>query len=477
MIAREMLAKRTAASSTGSYSGPGATFETLCAMDSRLAAAGHHPLLEWWKGELERFYAHPSALAAVYRVGRGGAKSNTSVKVGCNEILNGRFAIPAGEIHYWAQVSDSKEEAKERLRLYESFFQALGVEFQAAGDSIIIPSLNRGVRVFACQIGAVSGFRCIGYSADEAAKWENRDHSANPAEEVIVSIGAMTVTHPGARSLIISSPWGTDDYHYELFEKGNTVDQVVGSAPSWVANPSITREQCLKLAKGDEKILVREYEAIPGATISKALDASHVAAAFDVPAGKRTGQSFLCIDASSLRGDAFAWCAGYESTTGLVIGEVDGIEDADLTAIKMDEVVARIAARAKAWKTDVIFGDQREEAGLQALFVQHGISLVTYAWTDTSKHDAFTLLRRVLKDKQLSLCSHDKLQQQAIGCKIQLMPSGRNKYATNGLDYLSSIITLMHAVNEGKVRVIAAPPPRTVSVYENESFDDMALGL
>jgi hypothetical protein len=429
----------------------GATFQTLCDIDDRLVAAGHHPLLGWWKCELERFYDHPTALAAVYRVGRGGAKSNTSVKVGCNEILNGSFAIPSGEIHYWAQVSDSKEEAKERLRLYESFFQALGIEFQAAGDSIIIPSLHRGVRVFACQIGAVSGFRCIGYSADEAAKWENRDHSANPAEEVIVSIGAMTVTHPGARSLIISSPWGTDDYHYELFEKGDTIDQVVASAPSWVANPSITREQCLKLAKGDEKILVREYEAIPGATVSRALDAAHVANAFEMPHAAKTGRSFLCIDASSLRGDAFAWCAGYESATGLAIAEVNGIEDAVLTGIKMGEVVAQIAVRAKEWGTDVVFGDQREEAGLQELFAQHGISLVTIAWTDTSKHDAFTLLRRLMKDGQLSFADHDKLKQQAIACKLQLMPSGRNKYATNGLDYLSAVVTLMHAVNAGDI--------------------------
>lgn len=465
-MAKERLAKLAATSSQGEPVGVGSSFETLLTMDAKLAASGHHPLLDWWKAELARFYAHPTALAAVYRVGRGGAKSNTSVKVGCNEILNGRFAIPAGEIHYWAQVSESKEEAKERLRLYESFFEALRVEFQAAGDSIIIPSLKRGVRVFACQIGAVSGFRCIGYSADEAAKWENSNHSANPAQEVISSIEAMTITHPGVRSLIISSPWGIDDYHYDLFEKGDTAEQVVASAPSWVANPSITREQCLIKAKGDEKILIREYEAIPGATISKALDAAHVTAAFDVPQSPKVGCSFLCIDASSLRGDAFAWCAGYESAKGLVIGEVDGIEDAVLANIKMGEVVERIAARARAWGTDVVFGDQREEAGLDTLFSQHGITFVPYAWTDTSKHDAFTLLRRILKDGQLSLCEHDKLLQQAKGCKLHLMPSGRNKYATNGLDYLSTIITLMHAVNDGQISVV---PVREVS------FDSVKL--
>jgi hypothetical protein len=176
-----------------------------------------------------------------------------------------------------------------------------------------------------------------------------------------------------------------------------------------------------------------------------------------VPQAPRTGRSFICIDASSLRGDSFAWLGGYESSSGLVIGEVDGIDDAVLTGIKMDDVVSQVAARAKAWGTDVVFGDQREEAGLAALFAQHGISLVTIAWTDTSKHDAFTLLRRLMKDEQLSLCEHEKLQHEAKSCKVQLMPSGRHKYGTNGLDYLSSLITLMHAVNNGQVEVAKLP--------------------
>lgn len=419
--------------------------------------SGHHPLLDWWKAELERFYAHPTARSAVYRVGRGGAKSSTSVKVGCNEILNGDFQIPPGEIHFWAQVSESKAEAEQRIRLYRSFFEALEVEHEAKADTIILPQLRRGVRVFACQIGAVSGFRCIGYSADEAAKWENRDHSANPAQEVIVSMGAMTITHPKARSLVISSPWGTDDYHYELFERGEDERQVVASAATWITNPSVTREQCLEAAKGDEKVLVREYEAIPGATISRALDPAHVDQAFEVLQTPKVGSPFLCIDASSLRGDGFAWIAGYEASSGLVIGEVDGIDDAVLTGIKMGEVVERVASRAKAWGTTVIFGDQREEAGLSELFAQNGITLVTIAWSETSKHDAFTLLRRLMKDEQISLCDHDGLRHEAKGCKCQLMPSGRHKYSTNGLDYLSALVTLAHAVNENHITVRSIP--------------------
>jgi hypothetical protein len=264
-----------------------ATFASLMAMDARLGRAGILPLTPWWAGEeqLPRFYAHPTAKTLVGRVGRGGVKSCSSVKVGANETMNGDWPVPPGEVHYWAQVSENKTEAAERFRLYEAIFTALGVVYEKAGDAIIIPSLRRGIRVMACQIGAVSGFRCFGYAADECAKWENADHSANPAREVCASLDAMTVTHPGARSLIISSPWGLDDYHAELFDRGDTADQIVVHAPSWIANPAVTEEQCRSKARGDDRIFSREYAAVPGATVSQALDRDDVLAAFEPTQG------------------------------------------------------------------------------------------------------------------------------------------------------------------------------------------------
>lgn len=451
---QQRAARQKSAQSTESKPlGACATFETLCVMDDRLAAAGHHPLLGWWREQLGTFYASSTALSFVGRVGRGGAKSNTSVKIGCNEILHGNFEVPPGEIHYWAQVSESKPEAAQRLRLYDSFFTALGVEHQTTTEEIIIPSLRRGVRVFACTIGAVSGFRCIGYAADEAAKWENRDHSANPAQEVIVSIEAMTVTHPGARSLIISSPWGIDDYHYELFERGTNENQITAQAPTWVANPSVTREQCLAKAKGDEKILEREYGAVPGGTVTSALDPIDLKQAFLTRLNSSgNGRVAIAIDASSLRGDAFAWLVAEECDDGIRVKLVEAIEGEGLREHTMGDVVDIVAKTATDNGARQIFGDQRESASLVSLFGDAGFGFTPFDWSNSSKDEAFQLLRRLLRERRLELCDHPKLRNEMRDVKARLAPSGLTTYATNGLDYLSALITLMHAVIAGDFR-------------------------
>jgi len=62
-----------------------ATYESLLAIDGRLVRAGIHPLTSWWFERLPELYGHPTALTLVGRVGRGGAKSHTSVKVAVNE--------------------------------------------------------------------------------------------------------------------------------------------------------------------------------------------------------------------------------------------------------------------------------------------------------------------------------------------------------------------------------------------------------
>ena len=86
-----------------------ATFSTLLGLDAALVRKGHHALTPWWKAQLARYYQHSTARTLVARVGRGGAKSHTSVKTSINEVLYGDWKVPPGEVHFWAYVSISKE--------------------------------------------------------------------------------------------------------------------------------------------------------------------------------------------------------------------------------------------------------------------------------------------------------------------------------------------------------------------------------
>ena len=64
------------------------TFSSLGDVNARLVSAAFLPLTEWWRGELERFYAR-GVKRFVGRVGRGGVKSTTMVAVALNEAIAG----------------------------------------------------------------------------------------------------------------------------------------------------------------------------------------------------------------------------------------------------------------------------------------------------------------------------------------------------------------------------------------------------
>src|SRR5690606_3695933 len=153
--------------------------------------------------------------------------------------------------------------------------------------------------------------------------------------------------------------------------------------------------------------------AEPGATVSAALDQADVVACFGrTPTGQR-GKGFVCIDASSLRGDAFAYLAGYETDAGeLVVAEVDGWEAEELRRVSMHEIVATISERASAWETRIVYGDQREEAALRALFSERDVHLESFAWSEPSKDEAVMLLRRLMRERKVLLPDHPRLRRE-----------------------------------------------------------------
>jgi hypothetical protein len=121
--------------------------------------------------------------------------------------------------------------------------------------------------------------------------------------------------------------------------------------------------------------------------------------------------------------------------------------------MSLADVVEAIAERADEWGVRTVFGDQREEAGLRSLFAEHEIGFQSFAWTEPSKDDAVMWIRRVMRESLLCLSEHERFRRELVGMKARLMPSGRTKYETNGLDYASALVTLAHAALTGDVLV------------------------
>jgi hypothetical protein len=161
-----------------------------------------------------------------------------------------------------------------------------------------------------------------------------------------------------------------------------------------------------------------------------------------------------------LRGDAFAWTLVAEHPEfGLLVGSTRGIEGAELRNYSMAQIVDTIAEPCHTFKIQRVFGDQREAASLESMFSERGLCFTSFAWSEVSKAIGFQTLRRLMRERRIHFEQHKTLQAEMLSCKAHLRPSGRVSYSTNGLDYLSCVVTLMHAVNESLVN------PNSASSY------------
>lgn len=403
-----------------------ATYTTLAELDAQLAAAGHHPLTTWWRAELPEFYKS-SADTLVAMVGRGGAKSHTSAKLSLNEVLFGGWKVPPGELHFWAFVSASKDEADQRLRLLESFLRTLAVPFKTDGDTIQLAELPLGWRVFAGTIAAASGFRCIGYSVDEAAKLQIK--GKNPLEEIVTSLNAMTVTHAAQRPkrILISSPQSKLDYFYKRWDAGSNAQQVALHAPTWIANPSVSREATL-LAEPDPRYHAREYAAIPtdieeesffGDAVDNAIDVGRSGPQLYLP-----GRNYTAAIDQAFKNDWFGY-AVVTSEPGPV----------DQTTQERTHRRVTVVQEANSWKperlapsrlllrlrTDVlsrfddwtrVLADQDSIAPLTELAKGVGLKLIEVPWTgsgESSKLERFRSVRLAMLEGALRIPDNAKL--------------------------------------------------------------------
>lgn len=443
------------------------TYASLIELDEKLARTGIHSISPWWRSQCERFYKNDTTLRWPARVGRGGAKSTAIVKVGLNETLNSTWNVPPGEMHYFAIVSENKDEAHNRLILLDDCLTKLGITHKWSGSRISIPSLRLGFRVLAKRIGAVSGFRAIGYAADEVAKWS--EEGVDPSDEIITSLEAMTVTHSRARGLIFSSPMGKIGLHYERVEAGDTENQIVSVAPSWVANPGITESQTRRLEPSERKWL-REYAAIPQG------DATGV---FDMDAVERCMQlheqlqieaqaSPLMIMDASRGGDAWVyapmrwvWWKGKARMWVKCMNEVETPpKDVEFT----EHAIATVTKASKAHSCNTICADQYQAPTLKMLFGAHGLTYWEHTWTAPTKREAVDLLESWLRDEILLIPNLAILKRQLSEYKERISRTNEITYGGTGPtdDYVQTLMTGAMAHLANRFEAVVMPVTQVV---------------
>jgi hypothetical protein len=436
----------------------------LWAQDAVLVRAGFPPISPWWRAEIERFFLRRMSRRAlrrwVIRCGRRSGKSSTMCRIAVAWALYGPWTISPGDLAVFPFVSVALADANARIRTIDALLSALSVAFRRTAEGIQLTG-DRPVlfRSFASNTQAVIGFTSIAILCDEVCAWTNEDESANPAAEVLSYLMPTTATMPHAFVALISSPRSVDDLHYQWFTKGETAEQQVAEAPTWVANDSITEAETHAL-EPDLRVWSREYAAIPQASVLGAFDADAIERAFAPRSNLDTAQRHgrvLVIDASSGRKDTWAGCiAGWSvgDRPYLVVDQIDGIEGRFWQQISGDAVVERFATLAKNAGVYEVHADQREALMLSAAFQRHGIKFFEHSWTATNKPQAVASLRRWLAEGTLALPQHGKLRAELLKFEERSTPSGGFTFGARGSghdDYVALLITLALADAEGQL--------------------------
>lgn len=402
----------------------GDLFARLMELDKRLVRAGFPPLSPWWVKNLERFYRSGKS-RSVWRVGRRGGKSSSFCRVAVVETLWGDHQVPPGDIGYFAIVSVSKEEAAARLITNKAILDTIGVAWKPTEHGIIIEGRNVGFKVYAATIAGVSGFTAIGFLADELAKWRDKDTGANPAKEVLASLRPTLATQKNAKAFLSSSPFSTIDAHAEAFDAGDTDTQMIASAPTWEANPTITEEETRKL-EPDEPTRLREYGAIPMSSgtqfwFSAEAIKGAVQPGLILPLRARPGTTKTAGGDLAFINDSAAIVIGHHAGGRFTVADIIERQPKPGAPLKPGAVIKDFAAALVEHGVESMMADGHYKASVYEHFEEHGLLFLSAPVTVA---DPYVRFRVLLNGGRVALPDHPRLLQQLKGIMWRPTPNG-----------------------------------------------------
>lgn len=424
---------------------PNAFLRRFWAMDAALVVARFPATSPWWRAELERFF-RSGRRRWIIRAGRRAGKSSTLCRLAVAWALWGAWSIPPGDVAVTAFISLDRDEASARLRTIAAILRALGVSFDERSDEIELRDKPLVFRVVTCSIRSV-GFTSVAVFGDEMARWESRDTAANPAREVMASLRPTMATQAHAFEVCSSSPWGTEDYHHELHEAGDTDHQVTSRAATWEANPTLSEQRTREL-EPDERAWSREYAAIPGGTVTDSWFGNAVDTAIDTDPPEPIlswVRYYVGIDAA-FASDRFGYCvvssraAPRDPRAPTRVRRITRVHE--VNSWKPDRSPFEMALRLKSEvcvrynvgseeDSSRVFSDQFEGFSFRELARNAGVYIQVIPWTggasDTSKMARFKAVRMAMLEGAFKIPNDPALLRELRSARGVLLPSGNER--------------------------------------------------
>ncbi len=399
--------------------------EGITALDKALVPLGWPAISPWWWTQIKAFYQgrRLGCKRLVARVGRRGGKSSTICRLAVAEALYGNHVIQPGDVGAVVFVSVKLSEARARLSTVQQILDAIKEPYNRAGDEIQLMHRRIVFRAYPANFRTSVGFTGIAFFADEVSRWRDEATGANPATHVFASIRPSLATMPNAIEVVVSSPWATLDYHYDLCKIGTTAEQWFCEAPSWVANPTLTEQRCLEL-EPDEATRAREYGAVPmtsdEATFFDSAQLERAAGAYgEVGAGDilTAGADMGFVTNSA----TLAIVAKKPNGTRVVI-RLDERKPSPGQMLKPTEIIHAYAKTIKAYNISNVVADRHYNALVFEILNQHGVTVFD---APTQPETAYVATRVLLAQNLLVLPNDQQLLRDLKEIKGKPMAGGR----------------------------------------------------
>lgn len=153
-------------------------------------------------------------------------------------------------------------------------------------------------------------------------------------------------------------------------------------------------------------------------------------------------------------------------TPYLQLHQVGVIEGGFAGRVSGDEIADQLAEVAKTHNVRHVHSDQRESLFLGAALQRRGLIFASHDWSNASKQQAVTLVRRWLADHKLALPPDAlELKRELLSFEEKVSPGGMLTFGARGSghdDFVALLITLAHVELSDEHNLSKAPVRPTV---------------
>jgi hypothetical protein len=237
--------------------------------------------------------------------------------------------------------------------------------------------------------------------------------------------------------LLLSSPWIQQGIFWELFKQansGNFSHIQVRQEPSWVMNPTLSRDFLAQEKARDPELFAIEYGANFSQSLSSFISDDLVEAAINydrsilLPIPKFKGRYYLSLDPAKGNRDQYTACIAHYDNELLIIDQWHEFKpswfDGKKSQVRISEVENWILEKHQVYGfSEVVLDQYNSSATVQRLTGRLKIRELT--WTAPTKTEAFSKLRELFNSGKIELYPHPRANQQIKNLTVTYRPSGQ----------------------------------------------------